>query len=130
MRDDDHRAVALDGVDTCLDLLGGDGVERGGRLVEEDDRRILQEHTRDGDTLLLTAREQLRLRIEAVGQLHNLVIDIRFAGCLLDLLACGVGASVADILLDRTVEDVVLLQHHTDIVAQELGVVLAQIDPV
>jgi len=40
VRDDDDRTVLLDGVDAVLDLLGGDGVEAGRRLVEEDDGRV------------------------------------------------------------------------------------------
>ena len=37
VEDDDHLATLLDGFQAVLNLLGGDGVERGGGLVEEDD---------------------------------------------------------------------------------------------
>ena len=40
VRDYDDGAVFLDGVDGGFNLLGGDGVEAGGGLVEEDDGRI------------------------------------------------------------------------------------------
>ena len=52
--DDDDGAILLDGVDAVLDLLGGDGIEAGGGLIEEDDGRILDEHAGNGDALLLT----------------------------------------------------------------------------
>src|SRR5689334_884261 len=41
-------------------------VERGRRLVEEDDGRLGEEHARDGEALLLAAREALRPEIDAV----------------------------------------------------------------
>ena len=39
----------------------------------------------------------------------------------------GVGVAVKDILLDGAVEDVVLLQHEADVLAEVLRVVFAQI---
>ena len=51
--DDDHRAALLDGIERVFDLLGGDGVEAGGGLVEEDDGRVFEEEPGDGDALLL-----------------------------------------------------------------------------
>ena len=80
MRDDDDRAVLLDGVDACLDLFGGNGIQTGGRLVEEDDRWILEEHAGNGDALLLTARKLLCPRLESVGQFHDLVVDVCLFG--------------------------------------------------
>ena len=67
VRDDDDGAARLDGVDTRLDLFGGDGIETGGGLVEEDDGRVLEKHTGDGDALLLSATELQRLCLKTVG---------------------------------------------------------------
>ena len=53
--DDNHRTVLLDGVDGILDLFCGDGVQRSGGFVQEDDGRILEEHAGDGNALLLAA---------------------------------------------------------------------------
>ena len=39
----------------CADHLLGFAVERGGRLIEQEQRRVLQERARDGDALALTA---------------------------------------------------------------------------
>jgi hypothetical protein len=55
VRDDHDGTLGFDRVEAVFDLLRSDGVEAGGRLVEEDDRRVLQEQPRDGDALLLAA---------------------------------------------------------------------------
>ena len=44
-------------VERVLDFLLGVGVERRGRLVEHQDRRVLQDGAGDGDALLLAAGE-------------------------------------------------------------------------
>ena len=57
MRDEDCRDVLPheDLAQRCLDLPLEVGVERGERLVEEQDIRAAREDTRKGDALLLTA---------------------------------------------------------------------------
>ena len=122
MRDDDDGAVLLDGVDTVLDLLGSDGIERGSRLVEEDDGWVLDEHTGDGHTLLLTAREHRSFRLEATRQLDHLIVEIGFLGGLDDILVSSAGIAVLDVLLDGAIEDVVLLEHQADVLAEVFGV--------
>ena len=130
VRDDDDGAARLDGIDARLDLFGGDGVETGGGLVEEDDGRVLEKHTGDGDALLLSATELQRLCLETVGQLHDLVVDIRLLGSLHHVVVGGVGVAVFDVLLDGAVEDMVLLQHQSHVLAQPLRVPLTQFHPV
>ena len=58
MRDDERRAVVHQLLQRILDEALGLGVERGGRFVEDQDRRILQQRARDRDALPLSAREQ------------------------------------------------------------------------
>ncbi len=111
VRDDDDGAARLDGIDARLDLFGGDGIETGGGLVEENDGRVLEEHTGDGDALLLSTTELQCLCLKTVGQLHNLVVDIRLLGCLHHVVVGGVGVAVFDVLLDAAVEDMVFLQY-------------------
>ena len=127
MRDDDDGAVFLDGVDAVLDLLGGDGIEAGGGLVKEDDGRVFEEHARNGHTLLLTAREIGGVVVELFRQFHHLVVEMRLLGGLHHVFMGGVGIAVKDILLYGAVEDVVLLQHEADVLAEVLRVVFAQI---
>ena len=52
-----RRAVSRDLVERVLDLPLGVAVERAGGLVEQQDRRRLEDRARDGDALLLAARE-------------------------------------------------------------------------
>jgi hypothetical protein len=55
--DDDGGAVAGDAVEGRLDRFLGPAVERAGRLVEDQDRRVLEQRAGDGDALLLAARQ-------------------------------------------------------------------------
>src|SRR5262249_32247445 len=55
MRDDERGAVLRHLLERILDVLLGVTVERGGRLVEQQDRRSFQDGARDGDALLLAA---------------------------------------------------------------------------
>jgi hypothetical protein len=74
---------AADPVEGVLDLLLGEGVERRGRLVEDEDRRALQDRAGDGDALLLAARElQAALAhggVVALRQRRDEAVDLREA---------------------------------------------------
>ena len=128
--DDDDGAPLLDGIDGRLDLLGGDGVEAGGGFVEEDDGWVLEEHAGYGDALLLAAAELLGIGLESVGQLHDLVVDVCLAGGTDDVVVGGGGAAVLDVVLDGAVEDMVFLEHQSDVVSQPAGVPVGEFDAV
>ena len=66
VRDDDGGAVLAEMLDRLLHLALGFGIERGGRLVEQDDRRVLEQGARNGDALALAA-----------GQLRAVLADRR-----------------------------------------------------
>ena len=66
--------VFLDGVDRVLDLLRGYSVKRCGRLVQEYDGRVLQEHPGDSHPLLLSSGEVCRGSLKALGECGDLVI--------------------------------------------------------
>src|SRR5690242_10701108 len=66
MRDDGDGVVLLELLDQLLDLERGDGVERGGWLVHQDDLRLDGERARDAEALLLSAREAERALIQAI----------------------------------------------------------------
>src|SRR5947199_4983632 len=57
VRDDERRTILRDSIERVLDLFLRVAVERGGRLVEQQDRRRLEDGSRDGDALLLPAGE-------------------------------------------------------------------------
>ena len=60
MRDEDEgdAELALDLDELALHALAQLEVERGERLVEQQDLRLIDDSARDGDALLLTARER------------------------------------------------------------------------
>src|SRR5262249_18426657 len=57
VRDHEHRAVRHQAVDRLLDQALRFGIERAGRLVEDEDGRIAQQRPRDRDALALPAAE-------------------------------------------------------------------------
>jgi hypothetical protein len=122
--------VLLDGVDGGLDLLRGDGVQRGRGLVQEDDGRVLEEHPGQGDALLLSAGQMGSGRLETLRERRDLVIDAGLLGGLDHLLEGRVGLAVADVLLDAAVEDMVLLEDQADVFPQEAGIPFAEVHPV
>ena len=77
-------------------------VDRGGRLVEDQDRRVLEERARDADALPLAAG-QLRaalaqLGVVARGQLADEVVRVRRLGGRDDLVHGRVEPAVADVV--------------------------------
>ena len=58
VRDQDGGAALHDGLVAGDDLALGDRIERRGRLVEDQHRRVGQEGARDGDALALAGRER------------------------------------------------------------------------
>jgi hypothetical protein len=57
VRDGDHRSPLPHRSSARLDLAFGLGVERARRLVEQQDRRVLQQRARDAHALLFAARQ-------------------------------------------------------------------------
>ena len=82
--DDQGRAVARDPVERRLDLALGMDVEGRGRLVEDQDRRRLEDGAGDGDALLLAAGELQAALADlgrvAVGQRFDEVADLGGGG--------------------------------------------------
>src|SRR5262245_162850 len=66
VRHDHDRVARLQLVDEVLDLLGRNGVERGGRLVHQDDLGLDRERARDAQALLLAAGKAHSRRVEAI----------------------------------------------------------------
>ena len=77
VRDVDHRrAEALRDVLDQFDDAGFDGdVERGGRLIEQQELRVGEQRHGDDDALLLAARKLVRIGVHdplRIGQAHRL----------------------------------------------------------
>ena len=106
------------------------GVERRGRLVEQQQRRVAQQRARDREALALAAREAraafahegvepLRQRAQEVGGVGRL-------GRRPDRVVVGIPAAVAQIVARRGGEDHRFLRHHRDARADRGGIGIAQ----
>ena len=80
MRDDDARPVRHQALERLLHEPLRFGVERGRRLVEDQDRRVLENRTGDVDALDLAAGEHSARhaddRVVALRQPHDVVVDL------------------------------------------------------
>ena len=124
MRDDDHRhALGGQGAHDVQDLLDHLGIESARRLIEEHEARLHRERTRDGDTLLLTARKLLGIGLRLVCQADFLQEHTRV---LLRLFACGLSDLARrkrDVVQNRHVrKEVKSLEHHADLGAHAIDV--------
>ena len=108
VRDDERGVLAGDVAERLLDGRLGAAVQRAGRLVEDQDRRVLQQGAGDGDALLLAAGKlQPPLadhRLIAFWQAGDEAMDRRALRRRLDLVLRGALAAIADIVADRVVE--------------------------
>src|SRR5262249_21279842 len=111
-----------DAGELVLYRLFGGGIERGGRLVEDQDPRILEDRARNRDALLLSARElQPALahpRFVAVGKARDEIVYVRCARGFDHFLARRVGPPVEDVVIDGVVEEDGVLGHDGDRSAQ------------
>src|SRR5262245_35191867 len=118
MRDDEAGAVLGHALERVLDLLLGMRVERGGRLVEHQDRRRLEDGAGYRYTLLLAARKlQAPLadkRVVALRQGHNELMNLRKPRRLAHFGGTRAGLAIADIVLDRVIEQHGILRDHAD----------------
>ena len=124
VRDGEGRAVLRELVDRVLDQLFRLGVERGGRFVEDQDLRVVDQRAGDRHSLTFTAGEGIALLADhcvvAVREIHDEVVRVRHLRRLDDFLVGGVGLRVLDVVADRAGEEVRLLQHDADLGAQRV----------
>ena len=97
----------------------GRGVEGGGGLVEDQDRRILEKDTGDGEALLLPARELdaalADQGIEPVRQGGDHRVEPGAARGGGDVRLRGAEPAVGDVLADRAAEQEDILLHDADL---------------
>ena len=120
---DHHDGAAVHGMVEGL-LNGGFrfGVERGRRLVQKQDGRAPHERAGDGEPLTLSARQGHAVladrRIVALWLGENEVMRIGEPRGLVDLFVGRLRPAVADVVADRTFEQVGLLRDVSQPVAQ------------
>ena len=106
-----------------VDLRLGHRIERAGRFVEDQDRRILEQRARDGEPLALAAGEQPAALADARLASPPGLRSMNSSACAraaASRISCVAGVRLADaqILGDRAVEQQRLLEHDADIAAQ------------
>ena len=131
VRQDQRRAPGRQPVERLLDHRLVLGVDRGQRLVEDQDRRIAQQRPCDRQPLALAARQQHPALADhrgiALRQRHDEVVRVGGARRGLDFFPVGIGLAEPQILLDRAVKQIGVLVHDGDHAAQRLGVERLQI---
>ena len=134
MGDDEGRAAPHRRVDRPLDLALGLSVEGAGRLVEDHDRRVLEEGAGDRQALALAAREVAPALadhgLEAVRGAPHEVHRLRRVERPFHLGRGRVRLADAQVLLDRAGEDERFLEHHADVLAQRFERHRADVAPV
>ena len=117
-RDDDGRAGAVDPVDQLHDPDRRLGVEVAGRLVAEQQRRVVDERARDRDALLLAARQLVGVVVQ-LGRQADQAQDVRhLAADRLAVLADHL-ERVRDVRVDRAVrQQLEVLEDDADVAAQ------------
>ena len=134
MRNDDGRAALAQPLQRREHDLLGDGVERGRRLVENQNRRVLQNGACDVQALTLAAGEAAarfgNRRVVALRQPRHEVVRVRRARRLLDFGVGGVEPAVAQVVGDRAGKEHGILQHDADALAQRPDLVAVHVDAV
>src|SRR5664280_945034 len=117
-----------------LDAYFRSGIDTACSFIENQDGRVCQDHTCDGQQLLLTSRDIGGLFIEdgavSFRQTSDEVIGMRSLGSSHDLLLRRVVAPVGNILTDRAVEKPGILEDHTKHGAQTSPAYLPGLDAV
>ena len=122
MRDGDDGPAGRERFERHLDLFLRFGIERGSGFIEQQDGRILQERPRNGETLLLSAREEatfvanrrfvsLRLRDDELVRVSGLRRCINFLWRRLE-------PAELDVFENRIVKQKRLLRDEADLFAQ------------
>ena len=122
MGHDDRRPAHLESVQGLLYEPLRFVVQRRRGLVEEQDRRVLQDRPGDGHALALPARQPRAPiaddRVVAVGQRRDEVVGVGGHGRGHHLIVAGVQPAVADVLRHGPAKEGRFLRHQADLATQ------------
>ena len=92
-----------------------EAVQIAGRLVEQNERRIMQEHARKADALALAARQRIAQfadrRVQALRKTRDQTGQRRLLAGLHELLGGSIGLGERDVIPHRAGEQMRLLRH-------------------
>ena len=124
MGDDQGSTPLCQGIKGTLDLGFGHRVQSGCGFVQNQNRRILQENSGNGHSLLLSTGEQYatlaHIGIKALGHGLDILKDLRLPGSLPNLLVGGIGSAIANIFQNGIGKQEHILLDNTDIFVQAL----------
>src|ERR1700682_5953409 len=107
------------------------GIERRGGLVEDEDGRVADDRARDADALPLATGERLasfaQQGVVTLGHPDDEPVRVRELRGLENLFIAGVGPPVGDVLPQRGAKQDRVLQHESDLRAQALEHVVADV---
>ena len=138
VRDHEGGAPGEEPPERLLDLALGADVDRGGRLVEDQDPGVGQERAREGDELTLAEREPCpalaELRLVAVLELEDETVGADRLRGRRDLLRCRVRSRERDVLGDGAAEEESLLGDDPELTAERVlrdvaEIVAVDLDP-
>src|ERR1700676_820881 len=122
VRDDQRRTPLAQFREGLLHMPLGLRIERRSRLVEQDDRDILDQRARDGDALALAAGKLQAVladrRIVAGREAHDEIVRMCGGGGSDDLRLAGVELAERDVLADRAAKQMHDLADIGDLLAQ------------
>ena len=132
MRNQNDRAVAGALAQRVADACVGLKVNGRKRVVKHQHRRVQHEGARNGDALLLSARQGdaafAHHGVIAVCKADDGFVDIGDGGAPAHLFKRWVLHGDADVLFNGLGKEKRLLQHHADAAAQMVAVNVAQVD--
>src|SRR5262245_59069364 len=134
MCDENHRPVG----ETCPAVLDESDfpsrIKHGSRFIQHKDRRIFEEGTGQGDALALASRKANSViadqSVITLRQSDNEFVGLGEARRMLDLMACRVHLSEADVVEDTAVKEQGVLGDDADLSAQTLQAYGGDIDAV
>ena len=98
------------------------GIDIGGRLVQNDDRRVFQHGARNGNALPLAAGKAGAAladdRIVAVGQRLDEIITAGRLGCRDHLVMRGLRLAELDVVFYGIGKEIHILEYHADLIHQ------------
>ena len=109
-------------------------VDRGGRVVEDEDARVDEQRPRDGDPLALPARQRDAAladdRVVPVGELEDELVRLCGACRRLDRLERRIRHAQRDVVADRRGEEERILGDDADLAAERAPREVADVDAV
>ena len=134
MRDDQHGATVHQSPDRGEDRRFRLRVDRARRLVQDEDRAVLQESAGKGDALALAARKLptalADLCVIAAREPDDEIVGVRSLRRGNDRVAADPVVAVRDVLGDARGEEHRILQHDRELPAEILQLVIAEVDAV